>query len=136
MKTLWILAAAATFAACHNRSSDQTGAAPDRGDTASVKSGYDTTKTTTPVDTSMAKPDTSNHTMPQTDTTSTTVPQNPAPTYDTTSTSAPSAGKADTTSMNPAPSTGATTDTTMAPSMSHDSASTSPTTPSDSSSQR
>src|SRR5919107_1442769 len=43
MKTLWILAAAATFAACHNRSSDETGAAPDRGDTTAVQSGYDTT---------------------------------------------------------------------------------------------
>ncbi len=31
MKTLWILAAAATFAACANRSDDETGAAPDRG---------------------------------------------------------------------------------------------------------
>src|SRR5689334_1463162 len=41
MKTLWILAAAATFAACHTRS-NETGAAPDRGDTTSV-SGYDTT---------------------------------------------------------------------------------------------
>ncbi len=43
MKTLWILAAAATFAACHSRSEDQMGAAPDRGDTQTVKSGYDTT---------------------------------------------------------------------------------------------
>src|SRR5882672_6538643 len=42
MKTLWILAAAATFAACHNRSDEETGAAPDRGDTTAV-SGYDTT---------------------------------------------------------------------------------------------
>ena len=34
MKTLWILAAAATFAACHNRSDEETGAATqlhDRG---------------------------------------------------------------------------------------------------------
>ena len=44
MKTLWILAAAATFAACHNRSDEDVGAAPDRGDTTAV-SGYDTTAT-------------------------------------------------------------------------------------------
>jgi len=43
MKTLWILVAAAAFAACHSRSEDQMGAAPDRGDTSTVKSGYDTT---------------------------------------------------------------------------------------------
>ena len=43
MKTLLILAAAATFAACHNRSDDEMGAAPDRGDHATVQPGYDTT---------------------------------------------------------------------------------------------
>ena len=116
MKTLWILAAAATFAACHNRS-DETGAAPDRGDSASVKSGYDTTKTApapapapTPADTAV-----------KTDTTSQAVPQNP--TYDTTKTTVPQNSTYDTTatpSANPAP--GATTDTTMAP-MPHDSSS-------------
>ena len=43
MKTLWILAAAATFAACSSRSEEDVGAAPDRGD--------DTTAVTTEVDT-------------------------------------------------------------------------------------
>jgi hypothetical protein len=113
MKTLWILAAAATFAACHNRS-DETGAAPDRGDAASVKSGYDTTKTApapTPADTGV-----------KTDTTSQTVPQNP--TYDTTKTTVPQNSTYDTTTTTPSanPAPGATTDTTMAP-MPHDSSS-------------
>ena len=31
MKMIWMLAAAATLAACHNKS-EETGAAPDRGD--------------------------------------------------------------------------------------------------------
>lgn len=42
MKTLWILAAAATFAACANRSEDEVGAAPDRGDTNAVTTQVDT----------------------------------------------------------------------------------------------
>ena len=38
MKSLWILAAAATFAACAGRGEDDVGAAPDRGDdTTAVK---------------------------------------------------------------------------------------------------
>jgi hypothetical protein len=41
MKGLMLLAAAATLAACHNRSDEQTGAAPDRGDSTAVT--YDTT---------------------------------------------------------------------------------------------
>ena len=128
MKTLWILAAAATFAACHNRS-EETGAAPERGDTTAVKSGYDTTQTTptTPADTGM-KTDTTNQTVPNqppADTTNRTVPENP-PSYDTTSTTVPPSAGYDTTSTavppsaNPAPAPGATTDTTM-PSMGNDS---------------
>ena len=42
MKTLWILAAAATLAACANRGEDEVGAAPDRGDT-TVTTSVDTT---------------------------------------------------------------------------------------------
>ena len=42
MKTLWILAAAATFAACANRNEDEVGAAPDRGDTTAVTTQVDT----------------------------------------------------------------------------------------------
>ena len=36
MKYLLMLAAAATLAACHNRSEDEVGAAPDQGDTTAV----------------------------------------------------------------------------------------------------
>jgi hypothetical protein len=123
MKTLWILAAAATFAACHNRSQDETGAAPDKGDTTSVKSdtsmikpstGYDTTSVKT--DTSMTKPSTGY------DTTSTTQPTPPpsAGGYDTTSTTQPttpptSGGGYDTTSTTQPTSPSMGTDTTMSP---------------------
>ena len=95
MKTLWILAAAATFAACHNRPNDETGAAPDRGDTTMTTPSYDTTAAPS-ADTSMA--------TPSYDTTTT-----PSAGYDTTSTTPPSAGY-DTTSSNPS---GVGTDTTM-----------------------
>lgn len=50
MKTLWILAAAATFAACANRNEEDVGAAPDRGE--------DTTAITTEVDTATGTWDT------------------------------------------------------------------------------
>jgi hypothetical protein len=36
MKALWLLAAATAIAACHNRSDEQAGAAPGRGDTTAV----------------------------------------------------------------------------------------------------
>jgi hypothetical protein len=43
MKMIWMLAAAASLAACHNRS-QETGAAPDKGDTTAVtKTKVDTT---------------------------------------------------------------------------------------------
>ena len=35
-KMLWMLAAAASLAACHNRGEDDMGAAPERGDTTAV----------------------------------------------------------------------------------------------------
>jgi hypothetical protein len=54
MKSLWILAAAATFAACAGRGEDDVGAAPDRGD--------DTTAVTTEVDTSTGQWDTTSTT--------------------------------------------------------------------------
>ena len=125
MKTLWILAAAATFAACHNRPEDETGAAPDRGDTTST-SGYDTTTTQpspsttgydtttqTPTDTSMAPSggyDTTT-TNPPSAGYDTTTTNPPSAGYDTTSTNPPSAGYDTTSTTNPA--AGATTDTTM-----------------------
>jgi hypothetical protein len=155
MKTLWILAAAATFAACHNRS-EETGAAPERGDTTAVKGGYDTTAAPTPApaDTGMKadtgyKADTTSQTVPNqppADTTNRTVPSDTTqaappqnPTYDTTSTTVPQNPTYDTTTANPpAPAPGGVSDTTMAPSgdttMQHDTSSTS-TTP-DSSTQR
>jgi hypothetical protein len=122
MKTLWILAAAATFAACHSRSNEETGAAPDRGDTTAV-SGYDTTaanpnakvdttttaKPTMPADTSVSAP------APSADTTA--QPTAPSAGYDTTSAqpapqpTAPSAGYDTTSTSVPPP----TTDTTMSP---------------------
>jgi len=42
MKTLWILAAAAMFAACAKSSDEEVGAAPDRGDTTAVTTQVDT----------------------------------------------------------------------------------------------
>src|SRR5687768_17154405 len=42
MKTLWILAAAAMFAACAKSSDEEVGAAPDRGDTTAVTTEVDT----------------------------------------------------------------------------------------------
>jgi len=126
MKTLWILAAAATFAACHNRNED-TGAAPNRGDTTMVKTdttmnpskaktGYDTTAAptapTTPspsVDTSKVQP-----TTPPSTGADTTKMTPPSAGYDTTSKAAPTTP--------PSPST--STDTTMSPSGKTDSSST------------
>jgi len=115
MKTLWILAAAATFAACHNRSDESVGAAPDRGDTTAV-SGYDTTaaKPSQKVDTTAA----AQPTAPSADTSAVVQPTTPsadtsaaAPTTPSAAPTAPSAGY-DTTSTAVPPTT---TDTTMAP---------------------
>ncbi len=44
MKSIWMLAAAATLAACAGRGEDEMGAAPDRGDTTAVTTGADTTQ--------------------------------------------------------------------------------------------
>ncbi|MDQ3136086.1 MAG: hypothetical protein M3Q93_00680 [Gemmatimonadota bacterium] len=114
MKTLWILAAAVTFAACANRSEEDTGAAPDQGDSTMVQadttvapspstSGYDTTSTTIPADTAMTADTTLNPSTGASgyDTTSTTESQNPPSGqtgYDTTSTTGVGT---DTTSMSP-----------------------------------
>jgi hypothetical protein len=81
MKTLWILAAAAMFAACAKSSDEEVGAAPDRGDTTAV---------TTEVDTATGQWDTTGATgdvtqpadtgLTPTTPTDTTVGQYPAPT--------------------------------------------------------
>jgi hypothetical protein len=52
MKYFLMLAAAASLAACHNRSEDEVGAAPDQGDTTAVVA--DTT-TALPADTTMGQ---------------------------------------------------------------------------------
>ena len=122
MKTLWILAAAATLAACHSRSDEGVGAAPDRGDTTAV-SGYDTTaaKPTEKFDTTAA----AQPTAPSADTSAVSQPTTPSADTSAVAPTAPSAGY-DTTSAQPtAPSAGydttstavppTTTDTTMAP---------------------
>jgi hypothetical protein len=49
MRKLLILAAAAAVSvACHNRSEDEVGAAPDRGDTTAVTHAIDSTRTGPP----------------------------------------------------------------------------------------
>src|SRR5215210_4909978 len=52
MRYLLMLAAAATLAACHNRSEDEVGAAPDRGDTTAVTA---TDTTAVPTDSTMGQ---------------------------------------------------------------------------------
>jgi hypothetical protein len=135
MKTLWILAAAATLAACHNRSEDEVGAAPDRGDTTAVVTDTTRVDTTGGVtgqpsdsavmpDTTAAMPDTTQYPAAPGDVTDTTgaVPPpaaQPSPTDTSTiapdtSTYQPGAG-ADTTSQ-----PGAAYDTTAAPGVTPD----------------
>ena len=106
-KMLYMLAAAATLAACHNRGEDDMGAAPDRGDTTAVRTdsttgGFDTTSTAQPSDTSMTPAN-------PTPTDTTVAPTNPTPTdttsavpttpTDTTSSAAPVPTTPDTSSM-------------------------------------
>ncbi|HEY7634482.1 MAG TPA: hypothetical protein VH763_02995 [Gemmatimonadales bacterium] len=74
MKALWILAAAASLAACHHQTEDEMGAAPQRDTTAVTR------------DTTAVRP---------ADTTQVTQPAAPAPTP------ADTGMKADTSSMNP-----------------------------------
>jgi len=74
MRALWILAAAASLAACHHQTEDEMGAAPQRDTTAVAR------------DTAAAKP---------ADTTAVTQPTAPAPTP------ADTGMKVDTTSVNP-----------------------------------
>ena len=44
MKSIWMMAAVASLAACAGRGEDDMGAAPDRGDTTAVTTGADTTQ--------------------------------------------------------------------------------------------
>jgi hypothetical protein len=90
MKAIWILAAAATLAACHNRAEEETGAAPARGDTTAVTNRVDTTQTGVnaqpgAVDTSAVQPTTPDTSMMKSDTTSMQPAPTPAPTTPDTS---------------------------------------------------
>jgi hypothetical protein len=113
MKTLWILAAAATLVACHNRAEDETGAAPDRGDTTAVAQPADTAMAA-PADTSIT-PQVDTTTVPETGVdTTTTPPTEEYPSPSDTTAAPPSEqypSPSDTTAQ-----PGVTTDTTMAPS--------------------
>jgi hypothetical protein len=106
MKMIWMLAAAASLAACHNKS-EETGAAPDRGDTTAVAPSVDTT-----MKADTTKADTTGAYAPSGGGVDTTQHQPAAPT-DTTQQAPPAApapSPSDTSSMNvPA-------DTTQAPS--------------------
>jgi hypothetical protein len=84
MRYLLMLAAAATLAACHNRGEDETGAAPDRGDTTAVTA---TDTTAAPTDTTMGQtPGAADTSFVQQDTTAapTSVDTTATPTGDTT----------------------------------------------------
>jgi hypothetical protein len=117
MRYLLMLAAAATFAACHNRSEDEVGAAPDRGDTTAVTA---TDTTSVPTDSTMGQrpgasdssfvQDTSSTTTTGVDSTNGPTSQGNAPTDTLSQPSGDTTGAAgaDTTS-----STGTPSDSTM-----------------------
>jgi hypothetical protein len=105
MRHLLTLAAAASLlAACHNRSEDEVGAAPDRGDTTAVAT--DTTKVA-PTDSTIGQlpADTTAQPAPDAGMSADTTAAPTAPTADTTS--AAPAAPADTTAAAPADTTGA-----------------------------
>jgi hypothetical protein len=86
MRKLLILAAvAAVSAACHNRSEDEVGAAPDRGDTTAVTHAIDSTRTGPPG--VSGRPGNATVTPDSVGVDSATVQQTPS--TDTTTTSAP-----------------------------------------------
>jgi hypothetical protein len=117
MKMIWMLAAAASLAACHNKS-EETGAAPDRGDTTAVAPKTDTTMADTTMKADTTKADTTGAYAPSAgvDTTQT----QPAAPTDTTQNQAPppAAAPSDTSSMSvpadttqpPSPSSNAPSD--------------------------
>ena len=112
MRYLLMLAAAASLAACHNRSSDEVGAAPDQGRTDTTAVAADSTKATPTdstmgqrpgaTDTTAVQSDTSSMSTPSTDSTSSTGNQ-PSDTTSQTSTTSDSSsaagGWSDSTSM-------------------------------------
>ena len=106
MRHLLTLAAAASLlAACHNRSEDEVGAAPNRGDTTAVAT--DTTKVA-PTDSTMGQLPADTTAQPSQDAgmSADTTAAPTAPTADTTSAApAAPAAPADTTAVAPADST-------------------------------
>jgi hypothetical protein len=109
MKTLWILAAAATITACANRSDEEVGAAPDRGDTTAVTTEvdtatgtWDTTSTTGDVN---AQP--SDTAFTPTTPSDTTVGQYPTPSDAGADTTGYESGMGTDTTMTPSADTGA-----------------------------
>jgi hypothetical protein len=114
MRYVWMLAAAASLAACHNRGQDEVGAAPERGDTTAVTAS-DTTKAM-PTDSTMgAQPSTDTTMVKASDSTSAGVtadssyapsPSGNAPSDTSTmSTDSTKAGAYDSTSVAPSDST-------------------------------
>ena len=117
-KMLWMLAAAASLAACHNRGEDDMGAAPEKGDTTTTAQPTDTAMTpTVPTDTTSAAPvpttptDTTAGQYPTTPTDTTSAA--PVPTTPDTSSMGQDSGMSADTSANP--SSGAPTDSTQSP---------------------
>ena len=114
MKTLWILAAAATFAACASKNEEDVGAAPDRGDTTGVTTQVDTATGTwdttgatgdvnaEPSDTAAIPTTPSDTTLTPTTPSDTTTGQYPTPSETTPDTSGMDSGMGtDTTSAQP-----------------------------------
>jgi hypothetical protein len=77
MKYFLMLAAAASLAACHNRSEDEVGAAPDQGDTTAVVAD---TSMGVPTDSTMGQVPTDSSYVQDTTTTTTGVDSSNAPT--------------------------------------------------------
>ncbi len=116
MRYLLMLAAAASLAACHNRSEDEVGAAPDRGDTTAVTA---TDTTAVPTDSTMGqRPGAADTSFVQQDTTSTTTGVDSSSTTSqgnapTDTLSQPSGDTTSTTGADTTSSTGTPSDSTM-----------------------
>jgi len=85
-----MLAAAASLAACHNRSEDEVGAAPDRGDTTAVTATDTTTVTTDSTMGQTPAPSDSSYTAQDSTTVTTDTTMTPSQPSDTSSANQPS----------------------------------------------
>jgi hypothetical protein len=120
MRYLLMLAAAASLAACHQRSEDEVGAAPERDTTAVTRTDTtavtDTTmgQTPAPTDTSFVGQDTTNMNAdtPRVDTTATPTPSGNVPSDTLTQQGADTSAAADTTMAAPSDTSAAPSDTT------------------------